>query len=207
MNPPPTSREVYTARLVREQETWWKRLLDVQAPYRRHLRRLHLGFTLDVGCGLGRNLLHLGGNGVGIDHNPHSVEVARSRGVEAFTPEAFDASAFNEPGRFDSLLLSHVAEHVGRSATVGLLRRYCAVLKTSGRVVLITPQEYGYRPDPTHVEFLDFAALRAIARDAGLRFLEDYSFPLPRFFGPLFRHNEFVSLSEKPELAKEPVSA
>ncbi|HZI67604.1 MAG TPA: class I SAM-dependent methyltransferase [Thermoanaerobaculia bacterium] len=197
-NPPSTSRQGYTERLVREQEAWWKRLFDVQAPYRRHLRRLELGFTLDVGCGLGRNLLHLEGRGVGIDHNPHSVEVARSRGVEAFTPDAFDASAFNEPGRFDSLLLSHVAEHVGRSAAVQLLRRYGAVLKSGGRVVLITPQEYGYRPDPTHVEFLDFVALRGIAGGAGLRFVEEYSFPFPRFFGPLFRHNEFVSISEKP---------
>ena len=39
------------ARLV-----WWKRALDVQAPYRWNLRRLKPGFMLDVGCGLGRNL-------------------------------------------------------------------------------------------------------------------------------------------------------
>jgi DNA primase len=30
---------------------WWKQLLDVQRPYRWHIRRLELGFVLDVGCG------------------------------------------------------------------------------------------------------------------------------------------------------------
>ena len=38
------------------------------------LRRLHLGLTLDVGCGLGRNLYAL--RGVGVDHNPEAVAVA-----------------------------------------------------------------------------------------------------------------------------------
>src|SRR5215468_2590796 len=83
----------YAARLIHQQEAiLWKRWLDVQAPYRWNLRRLSPGFTLDIGCGIGRNLLHLAGDGVGIDHNAHSVEIARSRGLAAFTPGEFQAS-------------------------------------------------------------------------------------------------------------------
>lgn len=197
-DPESTREDGYTSRLIREESAWWRRLLDVQAPYRWNLRRLSLGFVLDIGCGLGRNLLHLGGNGVGIDHNPRSVETARSRGLEAFTPEEFEASSYNASERFDSLLLAHVAEHMTRPEVVQLIRRYLCTLKFSGKVALITPQEYGYRPDPTHVEFLDFAALRAIAREAGLVPIDEYSFPLPRPFGRVFRHNEFVSVSRKP---------
>src|SRR3954469_18423502 len=79
----------------------WRRLLDVQRPYRWNIRRLGLGFVLDVGCGVGRNLLHLGGKdaGVGVDHSAASVELARARGLEVFTPEGFAASPFARPGR------------------------------------------------------------------------------------------------------------
>lgn len=196
--PASTREDAYAARLIREESAWWRRLLDVQAPYRWNLRRLSPGYTLDIGCGLGRNLLHLGGHGVGIDHNPRSVAVAREKGLQAFTPGDFEASSYSSPERFDSLLLSHVAEHMTRREAVDLIRGYLRVLKPLGKVILITPQEYGFRPDPTHVEFLDFDALRSIAREVGLVPIREYSFPLPRPFGRVFRHNEFVSISRKP---------
>ena len=110
VNRPDTRDPVYTARLRAEGGVWWKRLLRVQAPYGWNLRRLEPGFTLDIGCGIGRNLAHLRGHGIGIDHNADSVAAARARGFEAFTPEEFRGSSYDRPGRFDSLLLSHVAE-------------------------------------------------------------------------------------------------
>ena len=58
---------------------WWKKLLDVQAPYRWNLQRLKLGLTLEIGCGIGRNLMHLKGQGIGIDHNFQSVEMQESK--------------------------------------------------------------------------------------------------------------------------------
>jgi SAM-dependent methyltransferase len=203
--PEDTRGAAYTAWLLGDETALWRRLFDVQAPYRWNLRRLDLGFTLDIGCGIGRNLVHLRGVGVGIDHNPASVEVARRRGLQAFTPEEFEASSFHSAGRFESLLLAHVVEHMTRPEAVALIRRYLSVLKPSGKVVLITPQERGHRPDPTHVEFLDFEALREIARKAGLAPIREYSFPLPRPFGRVFRHNEFVSISRKPtDTANDP---
>lgn len=196
--PANTREESYTSRLVAGSNVWWKRMLDVQALYRWNLRRLEPGFTLDVGCGIGRNLLHLKGQGVGIDHNPASVKVARERGLQAFTPEEFERSAFNSPERFDSLLLSHVVEHMTREQAVALLRGYTSHLRTGGKVILIAPQESGFESDPTHVEFADFAALHQVARESGLIPDREYSFPLPRPFGRIFRHNEFVSISRKP---------
>jgi len=192
-----TRDERYTTRLVVGQLAWWKRILDVQAPYRWNLRRLNPGFTLDIGCGIGRHLINLRGNGVGIDHNVDSVEIAKSRGLLAFTPEDFRNSPFNTPGSFDSVLLSHVAEHMTELEAVKLLREYTHLLKPQGQVILITPQEYGYRSDPTHVQFIDFEHLRNIAREAGLMPVKEYSFPFPRIFGHLFTHNEFVSVSKK----------
>src|SRR5438132_9797496 len=146
-----TKNEEYT-RLLLDRSVWWKRILDVQMPYRIHLQRLNLGSVLGIGCGIGRNLINLGkaNRSVGIDHNPNSVAVAVSRGLVAFTPEQFLSSHYAQPSSFDSLLVSHVAEHMERDAVVSLLNEYLVYLRSGARVVIITPQEAGYRADPTH---------------------------------------------------------
>ena len=191
-----TEKHNYTEHLV-GLESWWKRLLDVQRPYRRHLQRLRLGFVLDIGCGLGRNLANLGGRGVGVDHNRHSVGIARSRGLTAFTPEEFQRSEYAQEGRFDSLLLAHVAEHMEKEDVVNLLRDYLVYLSPGGRVVIITPQESGFRSDRTHVEFANFDTVAAIAERTGLVVERQYSFPFPRSFGYIFKYNEFVTICRK----------
>lgn len=187
----------YTVRLATQESVWWKRALNVQAAYRWNLRRLKPGFVLDIGCGIGRNLTHLNGHGIGIDHNAESVEVARSRGLQAFTPEEFELTSFNAADRFDSILLAHVAEHMSEREVVRLLGNYVRTLKPDGRAIIITPQEYGFASDPTHVQFMDFETLRKIVIESGLVPVEQYSFPLPRSFGRLFKYNEFVFVSRK----------
>lgn len=192
-----TKDQAYSSFLFEQETAWWKRFFDVQLPYRWNLRRLNLGFTLDLGCGLGRNLVNLGGHGVGIDHNPHSVDIARSRGLRAFGPDEFRKSEFSNTESFDSILLSHVAEHMEEQEVVALLRDHTYLLKPGGFVVLITPQEAGYQSDPTHVQFMDFTSLRRICEQTGLLFVREFSFPFPRAFGRTFKYNEFVCVSRK----------
>ena len=188
-----TSKEEYTKRL-QTLEVGWKRFLDVQRPYRWNLQRLKLGFVLDVGCGLGRNLLNLGGCGVGVDHNRHSVDVACQRGLTAFTPEEFLASSYSVGEQFDSILISHVAEHLTQQEILDVVEYYLPYLRKAGRVVFVTPQERGYRSDPTHVTFMDFRLLTSIAEEVGLTVERQYSFPFPRILGHLFTYNEFVTI-------------
>jgi 2-polyprenyl-3-methyl-5-hydroxy-6-metoxy-1,4-benzoquinol methylase len=195
---PTTDQRDYTIRLL-QQGTRWKRALDVQHPYRRHLQELQLGLVLDVGCGIGRNLSHLAGHGggIGVDHNAHSVAVAQSQGLLAFTPDAFRASSHAIARDFDSILLSHVVEHLQRGDAIALLIAYLDYLRPGGRVVLLTPQEAGYNSDETHVTFVDFPAAAALLEDCGVRVSKQYSFPLPRALGRLFKYNEFVTIGEK----------
>jgi SAM-dependent methyltransferase len=192
-----TQSSDYTEYLLRKQRVGWKQLLDVQAPYRWNLLRLKPGFTLDIGCGIGRNLLHLKGQGVGVDHNLQSVEIARKQGLLAFTPEELWNSDFDLPQRFDSLLLAHVAEHMTLQAVVELLEEYMHLLRSGGKLIIITPQEAGYQSDSTHVEFMDFPKLSNINRQLGLSILQEYSFPFPRFVGTFFIYNEFISVARK----------
>jgi SAM-dependent methyltransferase len=185
---------LYNRRLIDKQTAWWKRLLKVQAPYRWNLRRLEPGLTLDIGCGIGRNLLHLGGRGVGVDKNPHSVEEAHRRGLTAYTPEEFFASPLSIPASYDSILLSHVAEHMTKAEAIALISQYLHLLKPDGKIIVITPQEAGFRSDPAHVEFMDFRSLGEIAGSIGFVVSRQYSFPFPRIAGRVFLYNEFVSV-------------
>ena len=73
-----TSSSEYADRLRRKEYARWKQVLDVQAPYRWNLKRQKLGRTLDVGCGIGRNLVSLSDDSVGVDHNEDSVAEARA---------------------------------------------------------------------------------------------------------------------------------
>lgn len=194
--PRDTRSEAYADRLQQLSGARWKRCFDVQRPYRWNLRRLALGRTLEIGCGIGRNLASLGPAAVGIDHNAHAVEIARSLGFRAFTRDAFLASP-DAAQSFDALLFAHVLEHMTRADASRLVSQWLPHLRPGGKLLLITPQEAGFRSDPSHVEFLDFAALLGILADAGCAPLRAYSFPFPRFAGRVFPYNEFVALGQR----------
>lgn len=194
-----TAGDDYAQRLNRLQNKRWKRILNVQLPWKRRMKRLDLGRVLDVGCGNGRNLRYVDPSSVGVDHNAALVAAARESGVSAYTVDEFQADPeLTKPGAFDSLLLAHVIEHLQPAEAEEIIRSYLPYLKSGGKVVWITPQERGYASDPTHVAFADFAALERLAGTLGLTVVREYSFPFPRWTGKLFIYNEFHLLARKP---------
>ena len=193
-----TEGEDYARRLVERGGARWKRLLNVQAPYQWNLRRHHLGVTLDIGCGVGRNLRSLAPGSLGVDHNHTSVEVARSAGFDAMTTDEFLASDRAEPESFDGLLFAHVIEHMSHVESLELVRGYLRYLKPGGRVLFVCPQERGYASDPTHVRWTTGDDLVEMATSLGLLADGWTSFPFPRFVGKLFPYNEFNVLAHKP---------
>lgn len=196
--PTGTEDEAYTLRLRRLTEARWKEILDVQRLYRWNLRRLDPGRTLDVGCGIGRQLGALPPGSVGIDHNPHSIEHVQSLGLVGLTTDAFKASEYAVPAGYDSILLGHVLEHMTREQDLALLHEYAPYLRPGGKVIVMCPQEAGFASDATHVEFFDDAAIRSLLTEAGLVVSRSYSFPFPRGFGRHFKYNEFVVVAQSP---------
>jgi len=193
----PTNEENYTDGLLYRQSAWWKKFFNVQYPYKYNIQRLKPGFVLDIGCGIGRNLLHLNGNGVGVDHNPTSIKVSKSRGLKAYTVDDFLKSSYNRPETFDSILLAHVAEHMTGDDVTKLLKQYLHLLKNDGRIIVITPQEKGFKSDDTHVQFMDFVTVKNLLKQINVNITRQYSFPFPRIIGHFFKFNEFISVAKK----------
>jgi SAM-dependent methyltransferase len=189
----------------------WKVILDVQRPYRWNLKRLKPGMTLDVGCGMGRNLVSLPQGSVGVDFNKHSVSKARTLGCDAYTADDFfsDQKYVSKEPVFDSILLSHVLEHLTLEESDDVLNMYLPYLKDGGRVIVICPQEKGYATPPSqdsadahataeaHVTFLDSMDIQKILKTPGLDIEKTYSFPFPRKMGKIFRYNETVVVGRK----------
>jgi SAM-dependent methyltransferase len=188
----------YAERLRSKQTLWWKRLLHVQAPYHWNLRRQGLGRTLDVGCGIGRNLGVLQAGSVGVDHNTEAVGLARSMGYDAYTVQDFLDGELAVPAAFDGLLLAHVVEHMDREQALRLLGDYLPFVRPGGRVFLVCPQERGYASDPTHVWFARDTELAELLETLGLTVERSFSFPFPRKAGKLFIYNEFCVTATVP---------
>lgn len=193
-----TSGPDYTARLRDKSSRRWKQVLDVQAPYRWNLRHQNLGRTVDIGCGIGRNLHALPPGSVGVDHNVTSVAMAREAGLDAMTVDEWRASDLSRSGAFDALLLAHVIEHMPYDEAVGLMVDYLPALRPGGKVFFICPQEKGYASDATHVSWTTGADLARLARVVGLRPEAPRSFPFPRILGRVFTYNEFTLLAHRP---------
>jgi 2-polyprenyl-3-methyl-5-hydroxy-6-metoxy-1,4-benzoquinol methylase len=192
-----TVEESYTKRLVELQKKPWKTALDVQRPYRWNLARHRPGRTLDIGCGIGRCLANLPAGSVGIDHNPYSIEVLKSLGLIGFSPDDFRRSEYNRTGGFDTMLLSHVLEHMTPEDGLDLIAQYRPLVKPGGLAILICPQEKGFATDDTHVTFLDCEALGSLLAASGFSGEKSYSFPFPRPVGRIFTYNESVVVGRK----------
>jgi 2-polyprenyl-3-methyl-5-hydroxy-6-metoxy-1,4-benzoquinol methylase len=188
----------YVARLVALQDKRWKQILRVQRPYQMNILWHCTGPTLDVGCGIGRNLKVLPQGSVGVDTNRFAVAEAQRRGMTAVVAEEFQSDPAQSQGRFAAVLFSHVLEHVSRDEAVRLVSDYRRFVKPGGTVVVVCPQEVGYASDETHTEFVDFEAAQQILNSAGVKVSRQYSFPFPRPLGRQFIYNEFITVGRLP---------
>jgi hypothetical protein len=133
-----------------------------------------------------------------VDHNATSVSACRSSGLLAWTSEEFPSSPAARPGHYESILLSHVLEHVASAEAGPLVEAYLPYLAPGGRVVAICPQERGFDSDPSHVWFVTGGDIEAMMQGWGLDVVRSYSFPFPRAAGRYFTYNEFVVVGRRP---------
>jgi len=134
----------------------------VRAFYLRTLRSLTRGVTLDYGCGAGELLGLLAPGSEGAEVNEEAVAYGRARGHAVTTVHTRDGEldlSCVRPGRFDTIVLSHVLEHMeDPAAGLRALLAACPDLGVS-RIVVVVPGAAGFRTDATHRTFVDDAYL------------------------------------------------
>lgn len=130
----------------------------VKGFYLRNLLADVRGATIDFGCGAGQLLARLPAGSVGLEVNPHLIAELRSRGLDV-RPARGELSDFDlaglEAGRFRSLVIAHVLEHLPDPAAA--LARLLAACRRLGveRVVVVVPTAKGYASDRTHKTYID----------------------------------------------------
>lgn len=158
-------------------------------PLRRLVKRLYVdsllrelrGPTIDFGCGAGQLLARLPPGSIGLEINSHLVEALRARGLDAV---AYDSTSDGyalrglAAGRYVSLVMAHVLEHLDDPAAA--LRALFGGARRLGleRIVIVVPGAKGWRSDPTHRTFID----RAWLDRQGFRQCEGYALTRARHF-------------------------
>ena len=148
------------------------------------------GRILDYGFGSGEYLDRmkaLGHDVVGVDFDPVSINNAKQRGIEAYTPG--EAEALDWQGRFDTITIAHVIEHVADPGA--LLARLAGWLRPHGVLFVEAPnaQAWGlsafgrYRRGleaPRHLAIPSRTGLEKLARDADLDIVQQVIRPSVR---------------------------
>jgi trans-aconitate methyltransferase len=174
--------------------------------FRKAVRRVYLskaqsyvtGPTLDLGCGIGELLSRLPAGSKGLEYNRDTVAhcVARGLDVEWYDGFADDWSlSAVEEGRFISMVISHVLEHLREPMTI--LRKVLGAAEHRGvtRVLVIVPGKAGYASDRTHVTFVDREMLQAAVKDSTWRVDHAQYFPGNfRGIGDRFAYHELQML-------------
>lgn len=178
---------------------------------RRFVRRLYLaraaslvhGPTLDFGCGVGELLKRLPTGSKGLEYNRDTVDFCRARGLDVEWYDGFaddwSLTAVRDNDGLRSMVVSHVLEHLEKPMRV--LDRLLNAARDKGvrRVLVIVPGRAGFRSDPTHLTFVDWAMLQAEAvRQADWCVVHRGYFPFdhPRA-GDWFTHNELQVVFER----------
>jgi SAM-dependent methyltransferase len=176
---------------------------------RKLVRRIYLrsaaaqlqGPTLDFGCGIGELLRRLPAGSRGLEYNKATVDFCRAAGLAVDAYDGFRddwaMGALPVGARFQSMVISHVLEHLEHPVEV--LRRLMLAARSRGveRVLVIVPGQAGFRIDDTHRTFVDMALLSAssVAADTGFLLRRARYFPGNfRKLGDWFPHHELQVL-------------
>jgi SAM-dependent methyltransferase len=160
----------------------WRRLL--RRPWLRAAEGFVSGPAVDLGCGVGELLERLPAGSMGLEINPASIAHCREKGLDV---GYYDGTADDwglgpvraRLTRFDTLILSHVLEHL--DDPVDVLHRLLSAARPLDlrQVLVVVPGRAGFRHDDTHRTFVDRAMLAAaaVSRDTGFALTHTSYFP------------------------------
>lgn len=80
----------------------------------------------------------------------------------------------NNKEKFDTLLFSHILEHMNFQDGISLIKTYLPFLNNSGRLVIIVPHGFCFKNAPTHILYYEINKVKELATN--IKFLVTKSF-------------------------------
>jgi len=161
------------------------------------------GKTIDIGCGPGELLRKLPKGSIGLEINRITVAHGHSMGlnIQHYNPQKDRYQLCGlEPGQYESLILSHVLEHLENPEQVlRTLLRSARRLEVK-RVVVIVPGKKGFFFDPTHKTFIRPIFFKKIKLEVseGFKLVRQRYFPVDiKFLERLFTYLELQVVYDK----------
>ena len=112
------------------------------------------GYVLDIGCGPGVYLEYYTGPALGIDAHPNNIRICQEKGIQAIEE---DANQFVRKNTFDTVLMSHILEHLDNPE--GVMKNAYENSKPGGHIIIIVPCYEGFvsglNEEVGHKKFID----------------------------------------------------
>ncbi len=178
----------------------------------RHLAHQVDGRLLDIGCGNGAYLLRmrqLGWSGFGIEIDPESAAIARSKGLDVTGTALTDTKL--TPASIEAVTLDHVVEHLHDPVTV--LRVCWTLLAPGGQLWIATPNvdSSGHRrfkadwfalQPPSHIALHSRTSMLKLLERAGIE--AKVEFKVTQEASWMYEASTRIRLGQNP-LGKEPI--
>jgi SAM-dependent methyltransferase len=97
---------------------------------------------LDVGCGAGLLFHYAPEKIIGIDINPHNVDLCKSNGFNAFVGDALKLNF--DDNSFDGVHSSHVMHIFNSDQAMTFIKELCRVCRPGGKIVVTTKHDTKY---------------------------------------------------------------
>jgi SAM-dependent methyltransferase len=151
--------------------------------------RLFRGYVLDIGCGPGIYLEQYSGPSLGIDAHPNNVKICEKNGIHAIET---DANSFVQVNTFDTVLISHVLEHLDNP--LGVIENAYRSTKPGGRIIVIVPCSegyiYGLNDEIGHKQFITEDFVERSMKSFNCKKIHSSTFP--PFFGGKFQELRII---------------
>jgi len=162
------------------------------------------GPTIDFGCGIGDLLTRLPDGSCGLEYNPHTVDVARRRGLNVALYDGklddWQMSALPENIKFQTMVISHVLEHFENPFEIFTKLINSAEKCSVRRLVIIVPGLAGYKIDDSHRQFIqanDFKRFFECLPTWQIKSMQFYPINVKKI-SELFTHNELQLVAIRP---------
>lgn len=145
--------------------------------YPKIMRQFSSKPIVDLGCGTGEFLSYLSKKKrefSAIDNNPFLVEKCVKNG---FKVKLDDVTTLATLGNMDNAVIDNVLEHLDLNQINAFFTSAKSKMNAGGILVVVVPDEKGYKYDPTHKTFVNTTIINQMCEKHGLKLINKFLHP------------------------------